>query len=88
MLAQQILTILLKIHIHIHEDTVWSLNIIYNIGLYMVTDVETSPIGLPKPGSAIICQSELNQWEWRNISAFHLVAPKTVYQILCFIINN
>ena len=63
MLAQQILTILLKIQIHIHKDTVWSLNIIYNIGLYLVTYDETSPIGLPKPGSAIICQSELNHYK-------------------------
>ena len=63
MLAQQILIILLKIHIHIHKDTVWSLNIIYNIGLYLVTDVEKSPIGLPKPGSAIICQSELSHYK-------------------------
>ena len=53
MWAQQILTILPKIHIH--KDAVWSLNIIYNIGY--------NPFQLPTPGSAIICLSELNHYK-------------------------
>ena len=63
MLAQQILTILRKIHIHIQKDTVWSLNIIYNIGLYLSTGAGTSPFRLPTPGSAIICLSEWNRYK-------------------------
>ena len=63
MLAQQILTILLKIHIHIHKDTVWSLNIIYNRGLYLSTGAGTRPTRVPTPGSAIICLSELNHYK-------------------------
>ena len=63
MLAQHILTMLLKIHIHIRKDTVWSFNIIYNIGLYLGTDAGTSLIRVPTPGSAIICQSELNHYK-------------------------